>query len=145
MHYHNTALTQSIRSDNIVNMNGLIKKIKRLARQVRGLFPSRLPQGMDEFSAWADSIQNTYTLPTVDTDSIRFVLASIILRLGPTAAYASKFYFALSLKAAGTKQVAGAQFQEIKLRQQEAQKQKQAEATAQDTQVSSGAEILRNS
>lgn len=97
---------------------------KRLFKQFLGFFPSALPNGMQAFDTWVADLAETYTLPTEDSDSIKFVLASIIMRLGPQAAYKSKFFFYLTLKAGAAKQVAGEFFQQIKLKQQ-------AEATAQ--------------
>ncbi len=103
-------------------MKNVLNTIKKLAKQVRGLFPSALPTGLTAFNAWADDISDTYFMPTSDKDSIRFSLASIVMHLGPTAAYRSKFYFALVLRAGAAKQVAGAAFYEIKNKQQEAAK-----------------------
>lgn len=84
---------------------------------------------MTEFEKWSESLIATYALPTQDKDSIKYVLATIIMRLGPNAAYASKFGFVLKLRAAGAKQIASAKFQEIKLRSEEAQQKAKTEAT----------------
>lgn len=108
-------------------MKNVLNKIKKFAKQVRGLFPSALPTGLTAFNEWADDIAATYFMPTQDKDSIKFSLASIVMHLGPTAAYRSKFYFALVLHAGAAKQVAGAAFYEIKTKQQEAER-KAAEA-----------------
>ncbi len=105
--------------------------IKRLYDQIRGLFPSRLPTGVAEFNAWADSIASTYQLPTADQDSVRFSLATQIMHLGPQAASKPKYFFVLAIRAGAAKQIAGNAFQEIKSRHQAAQKAAQAaEATA---------------
>lgn len=98
-------------------------KIKQLFKRFLGLFPTSLPTGMGAFDSWVNDLVTTYPMPTADADSIKFVLASIILRLGPQTAYKSKFFFYLTLKAGASKQVAGECFQQIKLKQQ-------AEATA---------------
>lgn len=107
-----------------INLN----KAKKLFKQLRGFFPSALPTGTTAFNAWADDIAATYFMPTENVDSIRYTLASIIMHLGPTAAYRSKFYFALVIRSGAAKQVAGSVFQDIKIRQQELAK---AEAAAQ--------------
>lgn len=98
--------------------HSLHMKIKTLFKRFLGLFPSELPTGMAAFDAWVGELVSTYPMPTTDADSIKFVLASIILRLGPQTAYKSKFYFYLTLKAGASKQVAGECFQQIKLKQQ---------------------------
>jgi hypothetical protein len=108
-------------------MKRIVNKIQRILSQVVGLLPSRLPVGIAEFDQWSDSIINTYDMPTSDRDGIKFVLATAIMHLGPTAAYKSKFYFVLLIRASAAKQIAGAKFQEIKL----AQQARAAEATAQ--------------
>lgn len=109
-------------------MNTLILKIKRLGRQIRGLFPTPIPVGMSEFNIWAQNIIDTYPLPTQDSDSVKFTLTSIIMHLGPSDAYKSSFYFYLRLKAGAAKQIAGAVFYDIKSKHDEARKL--AEATA---------------
>lgn len=99
-----------------------MSKIRKLGRLVRGLLPSRLPLGMTEFEAWVADFEATYDLPTTDKDSIRFALAAMIINLGPTTAYKSKYYFYLSICSGVSKQIAGSVFHEIKTRQQEALK-----------------------
>lgn len=107
----------------------LVSTVTRTARQILGLFPSALPQGVQEFHAWTDSIVSTWDLPTTDRDSLTFMLGSMIMHAGPTEARKPKYFYVLSIRAAAAKQVAGACFHEVKLRQQAAQKA-QAEATA---------------
>ena len=96
--------------------------MKRLFNQFLGLFPSRLPVGMTAFDAWIDSIITTYPMPTMDRDSLVNGLAATVLRLGPTAAFKSKFYFALIIHAGAAKQIAGAKFSELRDKQIAAQK-----------------------
>lgn len=115
----------------ICYMNNWTQKLKLYYNKFRGLFPSALPTGMTEFKEWADSLIETYPLPTSDRDSLVFGLAAMIMRLGPLEAYKSKYWFVLSLRAAISKQIAGANFQEIKIRQQKQMAEdaaKQAEA-----------------
>lgn len=83
------------------------KKLIRVLNQILGLFPSRLPTGVAEFQAWAQSIADTYTLPTQDQDSIQFTLATIIQHSAKDQAFASKYRFANLLRAGATKQIAG--------------------------------------
>lgn len=99
------------------------QKLKKLALAILGLFPSKLPTGVTEFNEWADSIAAAYTLPTQDMDSTKFTLASIMMHLGSTSAYKSKFYFVLTMKAAAAKQVAGSVFYDIKQKHKAAQEE----------------------
>ncbi len=114
-------------------MKLVLEKISKLYRQVRGLFPSKLPIGYAQFDAWADSIINTYKMPTDHRDSILWSLSNMIMHMGPKDAYKSKFYFFLMLHASATKQIAHGIFNEVKTRQkqaeQEAAKKQQSEAT----------------
>lgn len=98
----------------------MINAIKKLYRQVRGLFPSALPQGAAEFDAWVDDIVSTYTLPTASLDDVKFVLATIIMHQNQQTAFKSKYFFVLTLRAAAAKQVAAQFFYDIKKKQQEA-------------------------
>lgn len=109
-------------------MSDFTNKINRFFRQLAGLVPTAVPVGVAEFHSWADSIINTYSIPA-DSDSIKFALATMILHSGPKAAYRSKFEFFLMLRSGMSKQIAGAIFQEIKIKQQELARS-QAEATA---------------
>lgn len=113
-------------------MNNLILTLKKLLRKVLGCIPSPVPTGMAEFNTWADSIINTYKMPTQDMDSIKYALATMIMHSGPTDAYKPKLHFALALNASAAKQVAGSVFREIKERHDASVKaaaQKQNEAT----------------
>ncbi len=99
-----------------------------LLKKLRALFPSRVPVGVSEFNAWAESFMELYQMPTQDLDSTKFTLASIIMHLGPQAAFVSKHFFFVTIRAAAAKQVAGSVFYEIK--QKQALAQKAAEAAA---------------
>lgn len=104
------------------------QKFKRIARQFLGFFPTKLPTGATEFTAWADSFLETYTLPTDHKDSIRFVLATAIMNLGSQTAYKPKYYFYLTITAGCAKQVAGSIFYEIKQKQRAEQEAAEKEA-----------------
>lgn len=100
----------------------LLNSVKKLAKQIRAFFPSRLPVGMQEFDTWSDSFSEIYNLPTDNKDSIKFTLASIIMHLGGQDAYKSKFYFLLTVRSGAAKQIAGSVFYDIKKKAQEAEK-----------------------
>ena len=106
-------------------MNILFNKLKRIIKQIAGLFPTALPVGVSEFHAWAEDISKTYDLPTSNLETVKFTLATMIMHLGPQAAYKTKIFFVLSLRAGAAKQIAHACFVEIKTKQQE-----ESEATA---------------
>lgn len=107
--------------------------MKRLLLQLLALFPSRLPTGVSEFNTWAESFAQTYNLPTSNVDSIKFTLASVIMHLGSTSAYKSKFYFYLVMNSAASKQVAGQVFYDIKTAQAEAAKKALEDSNVQAT------------
>lgn len=92
-------------------------RLIKFLNQVFGFFPSPLPVGIAQFNTWITELRQTYTLPTDDEDSIKFSVASMIMHLGPTSAYKSKWYFVLALRSGAAKQVAGAAFYEVKTRQ----------------------------
>lgn len=126
-------------------MKALVSKIKRLYKKIRGLFPSALPVGLNEFNRWKDDIASTYSLPTKTESDVSFVLASSLLRLGPQTSYKSKYYFVVTMKAAAAKQIAGHVMYELKSAQEkaakdaiEAEKNRNAEATANLLAASSG-------
>lgn len=112
-----------------------MKAILRFFRELSYHIPSRLPQGMTEFHAWADSIIDHYGMP--NNDSTKWPLAIAITHLSPTTAYMPKKHFGNVLNKAAATQVAFAYIQEAKEKQEiakqkflEEQKAKAAEVTA---------------
>ncbi len=105
-----------------------MSKITQTFKKIRGLFPSRLPNGVDAFNAWAEDMAATYELPTTHMDSIKFTLSTIIMHLGPQAASKAMYYFVLTLRAGAAKQVAGQVFTDIKNKQKEEEAAKASEA-----------------
>lgn len=125
----------------------VLNNIKKYLLSLLTYIPTRLPQGMAEFDVFVDSMIKIADFPTDSVDDIKFVVATLVMHLGPTAAYKPKRYFILAVKAGAAKQVASGVFQEIKYKQQAAakaaQEKQQAEATANAAQVAN--EVLRNS
>lgn len=110
-------------------MNNWLSKLKLLWKKFLYLFPSPLPVGMAEFESWANDILDTYGWPR--NDSFMFALAAMVINQGAAKAYRSKYYFNLVVHAAASKEVAGAVFYSMKVKQQAAIKAaKDAEATA---------------
>lgn len=108
-----------------------INKLKTLLQLILGFFPTPVPIGMTTYKAWTDSIISLYGLP--DNNSVRWAIASVVLHLGPQAAFRSKFFFYCTIRAGAAKQIAGAVFQEIKVADAlERQKQLDAETAAQN-------------
>jgi hypothetical protein len=105
----------------------MIKKIKQTVNKFIYLFPTPLPQGGTAFEKWAQSIIDTYE-PPMDKRSVRFALCAMLMRLNPTEAYKSKFFFALCLHKGAAAQVAAYKMEEIKREQAEEEAKKQQEA-----------------
>lgn len=93
-------------------MSTTITKVKNFFQKLLDRVPTRLPNGMTEFETWSKSIIDTYGFP--DNDSVRFMLAAMIMHLGQTDAYKPKRYFALSGLAAASKEIAHARMVQLK-------------------------------
>lgn len=108
--------------------------MKRFFKRLLANVPSKLPQGLQEFTAWSDDIIDTYQMP--NNDSIKFAIAVAILHLKADDAYKPKAYFGKILVKGAASQVAGSIMHECKTRQETLAKaeaaaaQKQAEDTA---------------
>jgi hypothetical protein len=117
--------------------------MKKLVGYAKGLLPRRLPVGMAEFEKLASDLENTYDLPTKDSDSVRFTLGSIMSFQKNTEAYRSLFYFYKIICTGAAKQIGAAAMQDAKARRDariEAE-QKALEATnAETTMVADGSE-----
>lgn len=106
----------------------------RFLKLIRNFFPSALPIGITEFETWAEDIVSTYGFArSVELNrSYRWILASSMTTLGPTAAYKSKYYFFLVIQAASAKEIAGGTMYNIKQEQIAEQKAiREAAAAAQ--------------
>lgn len=112
-------------------------KIKKLVNQLLGFRSSPLPVGMTEFNSWAQSIVDTYEMPTQDLTSIRNTLAAAIINLKQTVDSLPKYYFVKLIRAAAAKQVAGDVFYEIQMAKRKAYEEAQKAA-----QVSPVADVL---
>jgi len=111
--------------------------MKLLLKRLLSYLPSKLPVGLTEFHAWADSIIELAG-KYADEDSLKFTLATMIIHLDSKRGSVPKSLFVDSLRKAAANQVAGQIFQDIKTKQQEAQNAaKLAEATAQPTAAQS--------
>lgn len=105
--------------------------INRYFKYFLGFFPKALPVGMTAFNLWADELISTYGLLAIMTDrDAKYTLAASIISAGGATAFKSNFTFYLILRAAASKQVAGAKFQEIQSELRAEQQKQHAEATA---------------
>ena len=96
--------------------------------QMRELRP--LPLGKQEFDDFVARIKSSIPpLQGLTDESLRFTLATMILRLGPQDSHKDDLYFAKSIMKAGANEVAAAVIQELKS-SQEALKKVEADAAA---------------
>ena len=106
--------------------------MKRIFNKALSYIPTALPVGMTTYAAWSDSVVELIG-PIADNDSLRFCVASEVLRLGPSATSIPKNYFVQRVRAGAAKQIAGAVFTEIKEKQR--QEQLAAQAAQQAVEV----------
>lgn len=110
--------------------------IKRCFQKFKDRFATRLPDGMNAYENWAQSLIDTYGFP--NNDSVRFMFAAMILNTKQTDAYLPKRFFALSGLAAASKEIAHGKMVELK----EAQEAKvRAEAAAKFAEANKPAEV----
>lgn len=86
---------------------------------------TRLPVGLAEFNAWADSIAEL-TGPIADEVSMKFALASILIHADAKHGALPKSYFVDRLIKSAANQVASQVFQDLKLAQDAAKKAAEA-------------------
>lgn len=87
-------------------------KIQRGWDYFRSFFPSKLPTGLPEFDAFANSIIEIYGLPNFD--SYRQLIATLIMHLPPMTHSKSKRYFYAAIKKSMSNETAYAKIQEYK-------------------------------
>lgn len=114
----------------------------KLLKQVLSYIPVRLPVGLTEFNAFADDIISL-TGPIADEESMRYVIATNIINLGPQRSHVAKNYFVRTMVKGAANQVASHVFQQIKQRQLELQKE-QAEATAKQQEAAANDKTEEN-
>lgn len=79
--------------------------MKKTLKKLRNFLPSKIPStGVPEMQAFVADIIETYDLP--DNDSHRQAIYNMILTLGPTIIYKSKYFFAASVMKAAANQIA---------------------------------------
>ena len=115
-------------------MKNVLNEIRLFINRVRFMIPSKLPVGMTEFEKWSSSIVEAYKMPKNDTT--KWALAGAILHLESTAkyemnlllfkftstyssAYKSKSFFGQYLRKMASNEIAAANLQIIKQKQQE--------------------------
>lgn len=128
----------------MVFMNKYLTSIARFFRRLRAFFPSKLPTGVTELSAWVQDIQDLYGLP--DYPATTFALASMIVSLPPTKSgwsqfYKSKRYFGLCALKSMSNQVASTIMQELHAQKQAALKAEQEKAAAEAKAAQEAAQL----
>ncbi len=83
-------------------------------------YEEKLPTGMQEFNKLVEDLKNFYgpNLPTQDETTLKFVIATTIMHLGPLDSHKSLEFFYKTIVAGAAKQVAHAVFRDIKLQQE---------------------------
>jgi hypothetical protein len=101
---------------------------KRFKSYVLSYLPRRLPQGLTEFSDFAQEVLSLSGLP--DNDSTRFSLAVMVLHLDSTSSHKPKRYFIRSLQKTAANQVVSQVINDLKEKQAAQQKAAQLKAAA---------------
>lgn len=115
-------------------MKKLLKTLKTALKYVTSRFPTKLPVGATAFEKWADDIIEL-SGQFADKDSMRYAIASILIHSDSKFGALPKKYFVDRLRKSAANQVASQVFQEIKLKQEAAQK------AAQQTKVEGSAPV----
>lgn len=92
--------------------------MRLLLKKLISIIPTPLPVGMTEFMDWSDSILELAG-DYADEDSMRFVIASMVIHLGPQKSSIAKNYFVRSLRKTAANQVASQVFLDVKKRQEQ--------------------------
>ena len=103
--------------------------MKQLLARFLSFFPTPLPLGMTAYATWQEDVIALIG-PIADADSLKFCVASEVLRVGPAVNSVSKNYFVRRVRAGAAKQIAGAVFTQIKEKQQTLQREAQQAALA---------------
>lgn len=93
----------------------------RFLRQFLGLFPTKLPKGLEEFEVFAKDIFDLYDIP--DFPSYRQAIATMVMHMPPTTHRKSKHHFMRAIRKAQANQVCYEVIQQIR---EEEKKQQQA-------------------
>lgn len=104
--------------------------MRLLFKRILSYIPLPVPTGMTAFDKYVSDIVEL-TGPIATPDDIEWVVNAEMMRIGPRQSLIAKNYFVSSIRSAAAKQLAGARFQALKLKQQAAQAAQLAEATAQ--------------
>ena len=90
--------------------------------------PRPLPMGMTEFHEWSDRIISGALIPTDNKESLKAVLSSMLMALGPTEDHKPDSYFIHMLRKAATNEVARSYFWEQKNKKETEEKEKAVES-----------------
>lgn len=90
--------------------------------------PRPLPMGVKEFEVWSNRILSGAMIPSDDPESLKAVLASMIMALGPLEDHKPDSYFIHILRKAAANEVANATFRGMKEKKEAARKLEEADA-----------------
>lgn len=102
----------------------ILKFFKRILAHI----PTKLPQGVQEFHAWADHILDLYNMP--NNDSTKNALATMVLHLPSTVAHKAMAFFGRALMKSASNQVVYQVSMDIKAAREAAMKAEQEATTA---------------
>lgn len=115
-----------------------MKLLKKLASYI----PTPVPTGMTQFDAYVADIVGLVG-PIATPDDIEWVVNAEMMRIGPTRSRLPKNEFVKTVRVAAAKQLAGARFQALKLKHEEAAKAAQAQAVL-EQQAATSQELVQS-
>lgn len=68
--------------------------------------PRPLPMGVHEFDVWSDRILSGANVPSTDPESLKAILAQMLLNLGPQESHKPDAFFIHSLRKAAANEIA---------------------------------------
>lgn len=104
-------------------------KLKTVVKRILSYLPTKLPVGMTAFEKFCDEVIEL-SGQFADRDSMVYAIASMVIHAPSTSGYITKNRLVNQLIKSAANQVASQKFQELKMKQVEAQAKKQQEDTA---------------
>lgn len=97
----------------MAKLKALLAAIKLEIKKALAYLPSKLPVGVTEMHKFMDEVIEI-SGKFADVDSMKFAMASMVLRIDSTTSRVSKQYFAKALRKAAANQVVSAILNDIK-------------------------------
>lgn len=96
----------------------------RFIKKILAFIPTPLPVGLTAFDAWVTDLLDLYQFP--DLPSYRQAIATMVLHLGSLTSSKSRHFFARTIKASMSKQVAYEALQQSRAKAEAAEKPAEA-------------------